>query len=84
VNTIYSLLYNGLAGVRTDLTTFTAKQSDPQGLVNTINSVFFHSGASAPLLNSAVTAARAASTPAHGVLSALYVMLTSSEYQVIH
>ena len=82
---IYTTIYGSLDGTtKINLAPFNAKAADLNALVDYISYVFFDHSASASLINNAVTAAKAASSPAHAVQSALFVMLTSAEYQVIH
>jgi len=84
-NTVYTALYGTLDGTtRVNLAPFNARANDLTALVDYINYVFLHHAASASLISNTLSAAKAAPTPARAVLSALFVMLTSAEYQVIH
>lgn len=85
-DTVNTLLYGTMPGVRLDLSPFEAyaqTSNEIDSLVQYINFVFLHSGMSTQLQNAAAAAASAATTPAARVEAALYVVLTSSEYQVI-
>ena len=52
-------------------------------LIGYINYVFLHDGMSSSLQQQAMDAANAQTTPTAKAQAALYVVLTSSEYQVI-
>jgi uncharacterized protein (DUF1800 family) len=84
VNTI---LYSSLDKSTTlDLTPFINSQGlahDLHAMLNTIASVFLHDGMSSSLYKAAYNAAAAATTPTAAGKAALYVVLTSAEYQVI-
>ncbi len=86
-NMIYTALYGSLdSTTKIDLTPFNklADATNYSPLIDYINSIFcFHSG-TRHLTNNALQPARAAASPANAVKSALFVFLTSSEYQVIH
>jgi uncharacterized protein (DUF1800 family) len=64
-------------------TPFAQQAGTSANLVDYIGYVFLHSGMSSTLAREAADAANAASTPAAKAQAALYVVLTSSEYQVI-
>jgi uncharacterized protein (DUF1800 family) len=84
-NTIYTALYGSLdKDTKINLTPFNQKSKDLNGLIDYIDFIFLHHAASADLKANALAAAQAASTAARAVQSALFVMLTSAEYQVIH
>jgi uncharacterized protein (DUF1800 family) len=68
---------------KVDLTPFLKFGNDASGLVDYIDYVFTHHSMSSGLQTAAMSAARAATTPLTRVQAALYVVLTSSEYQVI-
>jgi len=81
VNTI---LYGTLDKSTTvDLTPFSNVASNIDTLLNTIGSVFLHDGMSSSLYKAAYTAAAAQTTAKAAAQAALYVVLTSGEYQVI-
>ena len=66
-----------------DLGPFMKFGGDRAGLVDYISYVFLHHGMSAALQQAALTAANAATTPAKAVQAALYITLTSGEYQIV-
>jgi uncharacterized protein (DUF1800 family) len=81
VNTI---LYGTLDKSTTvDLTPFSNVASNIDTLLNTISAVFLHDGMSSSLYKAAYTAAAAQTTAKAAAQAALYVVLTSGEYQVI-
>jgi uncharacterized protein (DUF1800 family) len=82
---LYNVTYGGsLGGSKVGLTEFTQYSKDLPSLLNEIDLVFTHSSMSPALRQQAMNAAAAASTPAHAVAAALYIVLTSGEYSVIH
>lgn len=85
-NLINSAIYNGRfdAGTTFNLSTFVNAASVPSNLVATVNKVFFHSAMSDSVKSAITSAVNAAATPTDQARAALYVALTSSEYQVIH
>lgn len=85
-DTVNSIIYAGQldAGTKFDISGFTAAATNNANLINRINSVFFHNDMSSNLQN-AITAALAPLTaPSDKAKAALYVALTSGEYQIIH
>lgn len=66
-----------------NLAPFVAKAGTVSNLVNYIGYVFLHSGMSSSLAQAATAAANAQTTAAAKAQAALYVVLTSSEYQVV-
>jgi len=84
VNYVYATLY-GTAnyGFKINLAPFIAQATDAPTLLNYIGSVFLHSGMSSQLQQAATTAINAATTPTAKAQAGLYVVLTSSEYQII-
>jgi uncharacterized protein (DUF1800 family) len=60
-----------------------AAANDLSGLLDAISYVFLHSSMSSALTQAATSAANAQSTPLAKVQAALYIVLTSSEYQVV-
>lgn len=88
-DTVNSLLYGTIAGVKVNLAPFVAVAGNTTNLLNYIGSVFLHDSMSSALEVAATDAVNAASgsTAAATALAkaqaALYVVLTSSEYQVI-
>jgi hypothetical protein len=84
VNYVDSILYGtGATGFKINLAPFITKATDPTTLLNYIGSIFLHSGMSPALQAAATTAVNAAATPTAKVQAALYVVLTSSEYQIV-
>jgi len=69
--------------VKLDLTPFEALANDTNALLENISYVFLHHSMSSDLQAAATSAIHAATTPLARVQAALYVVLTSSEYQVI-
>ena len=66
-----------------DLSPFVAKAGNAGDLLDSIGYVFLHSGMSSSLAQAATDAAGAAATPTAKAQAALYIVLTSSEYQVV-
>jgi uncharacterized protein (DUF1800 family) len=84
VNIVDSLIY-GAAGeaFQVNLAPFTDVAGNTDTLLSYIGSVFLHGAMSTALEEAATTAVNAAKTPAAKAQAALYVVLTSSEYQII-
>jgi uncharacterized protein (DUF1800 family) len=81
---INTALYGTLdKNITLNLTPFVQQAGNVTSLVNYIGYVFLHSGMSSSLQQQATDAANAQTTPTAKVQAALYVVLTSSEYQVI-
>jgi hypothetical protein len=81
---VNSILYGKIDGGTTvDLTPFVSQAGSATNLLNYVSSVFLHGGMSAALQQAATTAVNAATTPTAKAQAALYVVLTSGEYQVI-
>ena len=84
-NIVSAALYGSLDKTTTlNLTPFVNLAGNVDNLVNYIGYIFVHSGMSTVLSQAAATAAAAQTTPLAKAQAALYVVLTSSEYQVIH
>ncbi|HWF47262.1 MAG TPA: DUF1800 family protein [Bryobacteraceae bacterium] len=86
INTINTIVYGGKLDAATtfDLSSFLSLGGDPQALIASINQIFFHSAMSASL-NSALIAGMSGQTNATSAAqAALYLALTSSEFQVAH
>jgi hypothetical protein len=66
-----------------NLAPFVQQASTIDALLNYIGSIFLHGGMSANLYKQAYNAASAQSTPTAKAQAALYVALTSGEYQII-
>lgn len=82
-DTVNTLIYGSMPGVKVDLTPFGSYAGNPTTLLDYIARVFLHSSMSTQLQNACLTAMNAATTATAKVQAALYVVLTSSEYQVI-
>ena len=83
-NIISAALYGSLdKTTKLDLSPFVAYAAHADSLVSYISDVFLHSAMSASLSQAATDAANAAATPTAKAQAALYIALTSSEYQVV-
>ena len=83
-NIVNSAIYGALdKGTKVNLTPFVNLASDVNTLVDRISYVFLHSSMSSDLKQAAIDAANAAATPTAKAQAALYIVLTSAEYQVI-
>lgn len=71
-------------GTVVDLSPFMRWSGQLDILLSRIDFVFMHRSMSANLKQAALSAAQAASTPQKGVQAALYIVLTSAEYNVVH
>ena len=81
---VNTALYGALdSTTKVDLSPFVAQANDVSSLLNYIAYVFLHSSMSSALTQAATLAANAQSTPEAKAQAALYVVLTSSEYQVV-
>jgi uncharacterized protein (DUF1800 family) len=82
---IVNTILNGLLDKSTtvNLAPFIQQAGNLDTLLNYIGSVFLHDGMSADLYKAAYTAASAATGPTARAKAALYVVLTSGEYQII-
>jgi uncharacterized protein (DUF1800 family) len=69
---------------KSDLTPFTSRAGNTAQLLDYISYVFLHHDMPANLAEAAAAAANAAATPAGKAQAALYIVLTSGEYQVVH
>jgi uncharacterized protein (DUF1800 family) len=84
-NIVSAILYGAIdKGTTVNLTPFVQQAGSASSLLNYISSIFLHGAMSSALEQAATTAMDAASTPAAKAQAALYVVLTSGEYQVIH
>jgi uncharacterized protein (DUF1800 family) len=80
---VNSILYGKLDSSTTvDLTTF-EQYTDTQGLLNYISYIFLHNNMSSDLQQAATQVINAAPNQTRKVQDALYVVLTSGEYQVV-
>jgi len=83
-NVINTALYGALDKTTAlNLASFAAKAGKVDDLLTYIGYVFLHGGMSSSLQQAAADAANAAATPTAKAQAALYVVLTSSEYQVV-
>jgi uncharacterized protein (DUF1800 family) len=80
---VNSLLYGTLGGIKVNLSSFTALAGNTSQLLDSIASVFLHGAMSTQLETAATSAVNAQSTALAKAQAALYMVLTSSEYQVI-
>jgi uncharacterized protein (DUF1800 family) len=71
------------SGTQVNLTPFVQQASNVNSLIDYISYVFLHHTMSASLQQAAQTAANAATTPTARAQAALYIVLTSGEYQII-
>jgi uncharacterized protein (DUF1800 family) len=84
-NIVSTALYGSLDSTTTmNLAPFTALAGNVPNMVNYIGYLFCHSGMSTVLTQAAIAAAAPQTTALAKAQAALYVILTSSEYQVIH
>ncbi|HVO97732.1 MAG TPA: DUF1800 domain-containing protein [Bryobacteraceae bacterium] len=84
VNLVNSILYGkGNAGFKVNIAPFVNLAADTTGLLDYISGIFLHTGMSSGLQQAAATAVSAQTTPTAKAQAALYVVLTSSEYQII-
>jgi uncharacterized protein (DUF1800 family) len=67
-----------------NLTPFVEQAGSTTNLLNYISSIFLHGSMSTALTQAATDAVNAETTPLDKVEAALYVVLTSGEYQIIH
>jgi uncharacterized protein (DUF1800 family) len=82
---VNKILYGTLdQGTTVNLAPFLQQGGGAEPLVNYIGSIFLHGAMSPALQQEATDAVNAASTPTAKVQAALYVVLTSGEYQIIH
>jgi len=83
-NVVNTALYGSLDKTTVlNLLPFAARAGNADDLLNYIGYVFLDSGMSSGLKQAAADAANAATTPTAKAQAALYVVLTSSEYQVV-
>lgn len=81
---VNSILYGTLdKGTKVNLEPFLQQDGNFQLMLDYISYVFLHHSMSSDLQGAAVEAARAATTSQAQVQAALYIVLTSGEYQVI-
>ena len=84
-NIVSAALYGSLdSTTKMDFSPFVSRAGNASSMVNYIGDVFLHSAMSSTLAQAAESAASAQSSATAAAQAALYVVLTSSEYQVIH
>lgn len=82
---VSAILYGAIdKGTTVNLAPFVQQASSTTSLLNYISSIFLHGSMSPALEQAAANAANAATTATSKAQAALYVVLTSGEYQVIH
>lgn len=82
---VNSILYGAIdKGTTVNLAPFVQQAGTTTSLLNYISSIFLHGSMSSALEQAATDAVDAASTPTAKAQAALYVVLTSNEYQIIH
>ena len=84
VNLVNAILYGTPSGIKIDLTAFINESGNTSTLLNYISSIFLHGAMSPALEQAASTAVNGVGTPTAKAQAALYVVLTSGEYQIIH
>jgi uncharacterized protein (DUF1800 family) len=85
-NAVNSAVYGGQvdAGTKFSITAFVTAAANPTTLVSLIDQVFFHEAMSNELRAAINQALAPLTAPADKAKAALYVALTSGEYQIIH
>lgn len=84
-NIVYAILYGQIdKGTTVNLTPFVQRAGNTGSLLNYIGSIFLHGSMSPVLTEAATNAVKAATTPLAKAQAALYIVLTSAEYQIIH
>jgi uncharacterized protein (DUF1800 family) len=82
---VTAILYGTIDKATTvNLTPFVQQAGNTTSLLNYVSSIFLHGSMSTSLEQAATDAVNAASTPTAKAQAALYVVLTSAEYQIIH
>jgi uncharacterized protein (DUF1800 family) len=82
---VYAILYGTIdKGTKVNLKPFVEQAGSPTSLLSSISTIFLHGTMSSALEQAATDAVNAASTPTAKAQAALYVVLTSGEYQIIH
>jgi len=82
---VYALLY-GIKNQATkvNLEPFVQQAGSTNSLLSYISSIFLHGSMSSDLAQAATNAINAATTPLAKAQAALYIVLTSGEYQIVH
>ena len=85
-NLVNFAIYNGHfdSGTTFSIAPYVAVASNQSSLTGMINSVFFHEDMSDNIKNAISQASGAVTAPSDKAKAALYVALTSGEYQIIH
>ncbi len=85
-DTVYSAIYGGQldAGTKFNIAPFTAVGSNSAALIDLIDTTFFHQDMSANLRSAIGQALAPLTLASDKAKAALYVALTSGEYQIIH
>lgn len=85
-NEVNSAIYGGQfdAGTKFNIAAFTSAAASNASLIKLINGVFFHDDMSSSLQSAITSALTPLTAPADKAKAALYVALTSGEYQIIH
>lgn len=82
---VSAILYGTIdKGTNVDLSPFVQQATSTTSLLNYISSIFLHGSMSPALEEAATNAVNAATTPTAKAQAALYAVLTSGEYQIIH
>jgi uncharacterized protein (DUF1800 family) len=82
---VYAILYGKIdKGTTVNLDTFVQRADSTTILLSYVSSLFLHGSMSSALAQAATDAVNAAATPLAKAQAALYVVLTSGEYQIIH
>ena len=82
---VNAILYGAIdKGTRVNLTPFLQQAGNTASLLSVISGVFLHGWMSTALQQAATEAVNGAVTPLAKTQAALYVVLTSDEYQIIH
>jgi hypothetical protein len=83
-NIVNSALYGSIGkGTSLDLSPFISRAADLNSLLDYISTIFLHGSMSSPLRGAAASAAAAAGTARAKAQAALYIVLTSGEYQIV-
>lgn len=82
---VSAILYGSIdKGTKVDLSPFVQQATSTTSLLNYISSIFLDASMSPALEQAATNSVNAATTPTAKAQAALYVVLTSGEYQIIH
>lgn len=85
INVVNSAIYGGQfdAGTKFNLASFVTAAATPANLLTQINTVFFHGAMSDALKTAINQAMNAVTAPTDKAKAALYIALSSAEYQII-